>query len=86
MLFGALIECRALSCAQPHCNFQASYMEFKIMMEPACITLCCLGSCLIIAHIGMYGGYGYPLALLFVNAIIAFIAVISLHLINGRGK
>jgi hypothetical protein len=32
----------------------------------------------------VHGGYGYPLALLFTNTIIAFIVVISLHLINGR--
>jgi hypothetical protein len=60
-------------------------MEFKIKMEPICITFCCLGSCLIIAHVGIYGGRRYPLTSLFANAIIAFIIVISLHLINKRG-
>jgi hypothetical protein len=54
--------------------------------QPVCITLCCLGSCLIIAHGSVYGGYGYPLASLSANAIIAFIVVISLHLINSREK
>ena len=85
-LLGARIELSALSRAWPHHNFQASCTEFKIEMEPMCITLCCLRSCSIILHVGMYGGYKYPLALLFANAIITFIAVISLHLINCGGK
>ena len=83
-LLGAHIELRALSHTQPHHNFQASYMEFKIKMEPMFITLCCLGSRSIITYIGVYRGYGYPLTPLFMNAIIAFIVVISLHPINGR--
>jgi hypothetical protein len=58
------------------------YMEFSIRTEPVCITFCCLGSCSIIAHVGIYGGGGYPLASLFANAIIALIVIISLHLIN----
>ncbi len=61
-------------------------MEFMPKMEPMCIILCCLGSCLIIDHVSVYGGYGYPLASLFENAIIAFIVVIFLYLINGGGK
>jgi hypothetical protein len=85
-LLGAHIELRALSHTQPHHNFQASYMEFKIKMEPMFITLCCLGSRSIITYIGVYRGYGYPLTPLFMNAIIAFIVVISLYLINGGGK
>jgi hypothetical protein len=85
-LLGAGVELRALSRAQPHHNFQASYMEFEIKTESVCIALCCLGSCSIIAHLGMYGGYRYPLAPLFANRNIAFFVVISLHLINGGGK
>ncbi len=61
-------------------------MELNIKAEPVCITLCCLGSFSIITHISVYGGYGYPLTLPFANAIIVFIMVISLHLINGGGK
>jgi hypothetical protein len=63
-----------------------NYMEFKIKMQPVRITFCCLRSCTIITHVGVFGGYRYPLAPLFVNTIIAFIIIISLHLINGGGK
>ncbi len=59
-----------------------NYMEFKIKMEPVCITICCLGGCTIIAHVGIHGGLRYPIAPLFANAFIAFITALSLHLIN----
>jgi hypothetical protein len=61
-------------------------MEIKIEAKSVCITVCYLASFMIIAHVGIIGGYGYPLTSLFANAIIAFIVIISLHLINGKGK
>jgi hypothetical protein len=51
-------------------------------MEPVCITICCLGGCTIIAHVGIHGELEYPIAPLFANAIIVIIVIISLHLIN----
>ncbi len=61
-------------------------MEFSTFTEPVCITVCSIAICSIIAHIGVYGGGGYPLPSLFANTIIAIIAIISLHLINHGGR
>jgi hypothetical protein len=62
-------------------------MEFKIRTEPVCICCCCIGGCSVIAHVGVYGGGGYPLASLFANTLIATIIIVSLYLINhGGGK
>ncbi len=61
-------------------------MEFSIRTEPVCITVCCIGSFSIIAHVEIYRGGGYPLTSLFANAIILLFVIISLHLINHGGR